>query len=259
MARHIRTAGTRLLRGRSHGHRSVLVCFHHAGGGMSAFRGWADVLAPTTDVVLVQLKGREDRVAEQLTDRLDDLALEIAEGICALPYDDVVLLGHSMGATVAWAVADAIWSLHRRRVRVVLSAQAPPPYSLGSAVLVPERQDDREGAEEIRDSMGGATTPAVGAFYADILAADLAWMSREFPSSVWRALPVDVYCVAAESDRLLPPGAMAGWGALTTRHFSLSTVPGGHMYLLTDPEPLLDIVKGLALHDFPEKVATVVR
>ncbi|MFG2981797.1 thioesterase II family protein [Streptomyces sp. NPDC048258] len=259
MTRPVRATGTRLLRGYSHGHRRVVVCFHHAGGGMSAFRGWADVLAPTTDVVLVQLKGREDRIGEPLTDHLDDLAVEIARGICAMPYDDVVLLGHSMGATVAWAVADAIWSVYRRRVRVVLSAQAPPPYDPEAAGRLFAQGDGCESAVEILGAVGGVSARAVGEFYADTLAADLAWMSREFPALAPRALPVDLYCVAADGDRLLAPGVMDGWASLTTRHFSQSIVPGGHMYLLTDPTPLLHLVKELALQDSAEKVATVVQ
>ncbi|MCX4671229.1 alpha/beta fold hydrolase [Streptomyces sp. NBC_01381] len=222
----------------AHGHRSALVCFHHAGGGSSAFRGWAGELAPHLDVVLVQLKGREDRAAEPLTDViLGDLAVEIAQRICALPYDDIVLLGHSMGATVAWAVADAIWAVYRRRVRVVLSAQAPPPYT------------SRIGAWSPREVRGAATVDGGGAadaFHADLLAADLAWMSREFPTLVPRSLPVDLYCVSADQDHLVAPDAMAGWASLTTRHFSQLTVSGGHMYLLADPAPLLGLVTELA-------------
>ncbi|WP_306321422.1 MULTISPECIES: thioesterase II family protein [unclassified Streptomyces] len=232
-----------LLTRHGNGHRSVLVCFHHAGGGKSAFRGWPGLLAPHLDVVLVQLKGREDRTAQPLTDDLGDLAVEIARGVCALPYDEIVLLGHSMGATVAWAVADAIWAVYRRRARVVLSAQAPPPYTS----RIGERAEREAGR-----SRGTVGDGAADAFHADILAADLAWLSREFPALVTRPLPVDLHCVAAERDRLVPPEAMAGWAALTTREFSCRTVPGGHMYLLEDPAPLIELVLELARRDATE-------
>ncbi|MFC1418889.1 thioesterase II family protein [Streptacidiphilus cavernicola] len=255
MAPRLRTTGPGLLRGYSHGHRRVVVCFHHAGGGMSAYRGWAQALAPVTDVVLVQLKGREDRIAEPLTDHLDDLALDIARGVCAMPYDDVVLLGHSMGATLAWAVADAVWSVYRRRVQVVVSAQAPPPYDPAAVGALFAPGDGCAGAMDVFEGVGGTAAGAVGTVYADTLDADLAWMSREFPALPVRALPVDLYCVAAEQDRLLAPSAMAGWASLTTRRFTRSTVPGGHMYLLADPSPLVRLVKELALRDSAERTA----
>ncbi|ANP55813.1 medium-chain acyl-[acyl-carrier-protein] hydrolase [Streptomyces griseochromogenes] len=258
MGQQVRPTGDRLLRRYSHGHRRAVVCFHHAGGGMSAFRGWADALAPNFDLVLVQLKGREDRIVEPLTDDLGDLVLEIAQAICRMPYDDVVLLGHSMGATLAWAVADMLWAIERRPARVVLSAQAPPPYSRKSGGL-PAPEDFAECTAGFLDALGEAATGTVGEFYGDTLAADLAWMSREFPSLTPRPLPVDVYCVSGEQDLLLKPDVMGGWAALTTRDFSQVTVAGGHMYLLADPGPLLRLVNMLAVQDSADKAAAVVR
>ncbi|GAA1103260.1 thioesterase II family protein [Kitasatospora arboriphila] len=241
MAPPIRPAGSRLLRRYAGGHRQAVVCFHHAGGGMSAYRGWAQALAARADVVLVQLKGREDRVAEPLTDRLDDLSVELAREICELPYEDVVLVGHSMGAALAWAVADAVWAVYRRRVRVVVSAQAPPPYAGRDLPGVPEVLGGPA------DGSAGAAAPGpADGLHAETLAADLAWMAREFPALVPRALPVDLHCVLADRDHLVDPAAAAGWAALTTGRFTHRTVDGGHMYLLTDPAPLLALAGAVA-------------
>ncbi|GCB43182.1 thioesterase in siderophore biosynthesis gene cluster [Streptomyces sp. NL15-2K] len=228
---------------------------------MSAYRGWAEQLAPHLDVVLVQLKGREDRTAEPLTDDLGDLAVRIARDICGMPYDDLVLVGHSMGATIAWAVADAIWAVYRRRVRVVLSAQAPPPYTdrIGPVGRQPVGEVRHGRTVDVSGAVGDALTSAADAFHSDILAADLAWMSREFPALVPRPLPVDLYCVAAGQDPLLAPEDMAGWASLTTGHFSQRTVPGGHMYLLTDPTPVLGLVETLAAQGSTDRTVGHVR
>lgn len=240
--------GSRLLRRYAAGHPHAVVCFHHAGGGMSAYRSWARPLRARADLLLVQLKGREDRVSEPLTDRLDEIAVELARQLEELPYDELVLLGHSMGATVAWAVADALWSVYRRRVRLVMSAQAPPPYdpadlpaSVAEAVGPPARVPNGSPA-----GIPAGDPTAADEFHAEILAADLAWMTREFPAVVPRVLPVDLHCVSASRDHLLPPGAMAAWAALTTGRFAHRTVDGAHMYLLDDPAPLLTLVSGLA-------------
>ncbi|GHC81400.1 alpha/beta fold hydrolase [Streptomyces violaceochromogenes] len=246
----------RLLRRYGPGHRQVAVCFHHAGGGMSSYRGWADRLRTHVDVVLVQLKGREDRTAEPLTDDLGELAVRIARGICEMPYDEILLVGHSMGATVAWAVADAMWAVYRRRARVVLSAQAPPPYTDQVGRQPPPADHDRPAEDP--GACGDTLASAADAFHARLLAADLAWMAREFPALVPRPLPVDVHCLAADRDPLLAPGDMAGWASLTTRRFSRRTVPGGHMYLLTNPEPVLDLVGELAVHGTTDRVIGVV-
>ncbi|GGV90376.1 alpha/beta fold hydrolase [Streptomyces massasporeus] len=247
----------RLLRRHGPGHRQAAVCFHHAGGGMSAYRGWAERLSPHMDVVLVQLKGREDRTAEPLTDDLGDLAVRIARGVCEMPYDEIVLVGHSMGATVAWAVADAMWAVYRRRARVVLSAQAPPPYTDSIGRLPPPSLDDRSAEDPA--AVQDALTSAADALHSRLLAADLAWMAREFPALVPRALPVDLYCLAADQDPLLAPGDMAGWASLTTRRFSRQLVSGGHMYLLTNPAPVLDLVEELVEHGARDRGIGVVQ
>ncbi|MFC8717679.1 thioesterase II family protein [Kitasatospora sp. NPDC057198] len=217
----------RLLRTHAAGHPRATVCFHHAGGGTSAYQGWAPALAAHTDLVLVRLEGREDRFAEPLTEPLDRLVLELAREIDGLPHEELVLLGHSMGAALAWMAADALWTVYRRRASVVVSAQAPPPYS--PAGIPGPAEAAPEGADE---------------FHTGTLAADLAWMAREFPSFVPRPLPLDLHCVTAAGDHLVPPDAPAGWAALTTGRFTHRTVDGGHMYLLTGPGPLLALAGG---------------
>src|SRR5690242_16412325 len=81
-----------------------LLCFPHAGGAATWYFPVARALAPHVDVIAVQYPGRQDRRLEPLVTDLTELAARI---VAALPDDDrpLGLLGHSMGATVAYEVA----------------------------------------------------------------------------------------------------------------------------------------------------------
>lgn len=56
-----------------------LICFHHAGGGASAFRGWREYLPSGVDVCPVQLPGREDRLREKPYRQMVPLVRNLAE------------------------------------------------------------------------------------------------------------------------------------------------------------------------------------
>lgn len=85
--------------------RLRLFCIAHAGGGASAFRGWADALPPEVEVCLVQLPGRENRLMEKPFDRLDPLVAALTDAV--RPWLDLpwALFGHSNGALIGFELA----------------------------------------------------------------------------------------------------------------------------------------------------------
>src|SRR5688572_11823589 len=81
-----------------------LVCLPHAGGGVATFRGWPEQL-PAAEVSIVQLPGRGSRLREPLVDSLVSAADAVADSIAASPACPTVLLGHSLGALIAFESA----------------------------------------------------------------------------------------------------------------------------------------------------------
>src|SRR3954454_11305125 len=117
------------------GARLRLLLIPHAGGGASAFRGWAEALPPEVEVCPVQLPGRENRMREPAFDRLPPLVEALAGALERwrdLPY---AVLGHSNGALIGFELAR-----HARRTG------APGPVHLFAsgrrAPHVPSRQRD---------------------------------------------------------------------------------------------------------------------
>src|ERR1017187_3697590 len=73
-------SGTRKLR---------LVGFPHAGGGASAFRRLFRDLRSQTEVIGIQLPGRENRVRDPLASNLSDLLNDMVENLAPVLQNDV--------------------------------------------------------------------------------------------------------------------------------------------------------------------------
>lgn len=237
----------RLLRAHASGRRRLLVCFHHAGAGASIFIAWPKRLAALADVVLVQLQGREDRLAEPLEESLSKLSARIADELSATAHDDIVLFGHSMGAIIAWRVASRLWQRHGRKTRVVLSAQSPQPLTL-------DLTWDTDMVSAWFNRLGEPLPAALQcAELRDIvvatLATDMAWMRREFVTPLPGPLPLDVFGLCADDDKLVTWELMSRWQQYTTGLFALGSVPGGHLNIISRPDPILDFVYKLLTRD----------
>ena len=86
--------------------RVRMFCFPYAGGGASAYRGWAGPLPPDVEVCPVQLPGREGRLRDAPFDHPEPLVQALADALQpyfqGLPF---VFFGHSMGAMLGFELA----------------------------------------------------------------------------------------------------------------------------------------------------------
>jgi medium-chain acyl-[acyl-carrier-protein] hydrolase len=82
-----------------------LFCLSHAGGGASAFRGWAEMVPQEVELLAVQLPGRESRLREPCVTRLADVVAGVLSGFERLLDRPFALFGHSLGALLAFETA----------------------------------------------------------------------------------------------------------------------------------------------------------
>lgn len=224
---------TRLLRLNRSEHTDLLVCFPHAGAGISAFRNWPARFKNHLDIALVQLPGREDRIHEAFSTTLAELAKTISDELAASGTKKLFLFGHSMGATIAWAVAEQLWFTHRCSPILIVSAQSPTP-------VVHETLKDLPGWFELMGEKFPAALqhPELRAMFDKTWASDIAWMNRELPHFKPCMLPVDVHTLYGLQDSLIGRTDVAKWKSCTSRYFGIAPMQGGHLYWLSQPEQL---------------------
>lgn len=106
--------------------RFQFVCFPHAGGGASFYRRWAQALPPSVELLAVQYPGREDRIADELIPDITELACAVTASLRRIARKQLVLFGHSMGATLAFEVAHRLQREGVAITHLFVSAQTAP-------------------------------------------------------------------------------------------------------------------------------------
>ena len=110
-----------------------LICLPFAGGSSAVYHRWRPFVPSEIDLVPLSLPGREGRISEPLATDLRQLAGQFAADMPPIFDRPFALLGHSLGAWLAFELAQEL----RRRAD-------PPPLALVIAACPPPHQPLRD-------------------------------------------------------------------------------------------------------------------
>jgi acyl transferase domain-containing protein/surfactin synthase thioesterase subunit len=219
----------------------------YAGAGPSTARVWREALPPTLELYGATLPAREGRLAEPAVSNMDALADALAAAVLPLSDRPLCLVGHSFGATLAFAVAERLARAGVSACSLVLVAYTPPhlpsPLHAQTSRLaaLPEDVDPAILRDSLSGFEGVAIDPAVLKLAWPGLRADFVALAgcgvRRAP-----ALPFPLTAVAGDSDADFPPLLLQQWQDCTSAAFTLLRVPGDHLTAARPGGALLDAV-----------------
>jgi medium-chain acyl-[acyl-carrier-protein] hydrolase len=226
--------------------RLRLFCLPHAGGGASAFRGWADVLPAEVEVCLVQLPGRENRIGEPAFERMEPLVEALTGAMDEFLDRPFAFFGHSNGALIGFEVARTLRARSRPgpvhvfpsgRRAPDLPADRPPIHALPQAEFLAELQElgglpaqlleHRELLEMI-----------VPTLRADVSIHETYAFGEQPPL----ACPATAY--GGVADPRVSRAQLEAWARHFAGPFTLRMFPGGHFYLHDDRDTVLRALSG---------------
>lgn len=223
--------------------RCVVLPF--AGGGPAAFRDWYNRLGPEIDLLVLQLPGRERRIAEPPVIDLAAAVAAIATAVAPAFDLPVVFFGHSMGAILAFEVV----RLMRRHGRPI------PAHLFVSGFRAPDSPDPRPQVAQLDDPAFfaelrrlGGTPPAV-LDNEELMGLVLPALRADFRLvESYRFIPEEplscpVTAFAGTQDREAAPEAMAGWTRQTSRRFLLHSILGSHFFVLEQSDAVVATVR----------------
>jgi len=219
-----------------------IFCFPYAGGGAAAFRGLQKI---HSGVVVVEYPGRESRFCEKPAQSMNELADAVVDEIA--PYTDrpYILLGHSLGARVAYEVACRLRDRGCRAPECLVVAASRTPQS-------PERHPiwNLDDENFLKGIVRYNATPREILENREILNAFLPMLRADFTiSETWIApdrkplgIPVSAFC--GESDPEVSVEDMRSWKGFTSSSFAMPPLPGGHFFLFSQPDRVSQLLKG---------------
>jgi len=231
--------------------RRPLVCFPPAGAAASFFLELAAVAPAHVDPWALALPGREVRIGEPPLTEMAGLVEAIASVLAPALEQPAILLGHSMGASVAFEVARELDGLRPGSVaHLVVSGRAGPRagrFGLAAARApepAPAPTDD--AIVEALRALGGTPpeildSPDMLELLLPPMRADYALLAGYEPR--WGPpLDIPITALVGDCDPTVDLEAVSRWRAVGSAAFVAREVPGGHFYLQSCGEDAADAV-----------------
>lgn len=219
-----------------------LVCLPHAGGSASFFLPVAAALSPDVDVLAIQYPGRQDRRAEQPIDDMAILADRLHGVIRRQPELPLTILGHSLGATLAFELARRLEGDGHSPVRLFASGRRAPSTHRNESA----HHSDTAIMAEVRRLSGTASAllsddemmkAALPALRADYKAAET---YRCAPDAT---VDCPITVLTGDSDPKTTLDEAKAWGQHTTGSLDLRVFTGGHFFISDQSAEVMQVLK----------------
>ncbi|KDN75930.1 thioesterase [Streptomyces olindensis] len=223
-----------------------LACLPFAGSGAGFFREWKKLDISELTVFPVQLPGREERFLDDpytdVAEAVAELAPQIASG--AGEGTDIALFGHSLGAVLAYEIARELERTgHRLRHLYVSGSPGPHNGRTERATGLPD-EEFLAGVQRFAGYRHAAfDDPELVEVLLPVLRADVE-MHENYRASSTEPLSVPITALRGEDDELVSREQAGQWSAVTRGPFAYQELPGGHMYLVDQPEQMLRLMAG---------------
>ena len=223
-----------------------LIAFPSAGESASMFRYWQNWLPLDIELWPVQLPGRQDRLKEAPFTAVAPLVCSAAAELALYQGDPFAILGHSLGALVAFELAR---ELRRQKLKRPIGLFV---ISCGAPQLQRRRPVIRDLPDDalIRElcSLGGIPREVVRdrelldlvipALRADITLFETYTYTDEEP------LAVPISAFGGARDPFVGRADLSAWRAQTTAGFELQTLDGEHFFAPDFERRLVDVIVG---------------
>jgi surfactin synthase thioesterase subunit len=222
-----------------------LACLPFAGGGAGFFREWEKLGISEVTMLPVQLPGREERFLDDPFTEVADAVAELTPRILADAGEGgaIALFGHSLGAVLAYEIARELERIGHPGLSHLYVSGSPGPHS-GRAERATGLADKEflAGVQRFAGYRHAAfDDPELAEVLLPVLRADVE-MHENYRASGTEPLSVPITALRGEQDELVSREQAEQWAGETRGPFAYRELPGGHMFLVDEPERVLRVI-----------------
>jgi medium-chain acyl-[acyl-carrier-protein] hydrolase len=223
-----------------------LFCLAHAGGSAPRLARAVGSRIRGVETVPLELAGRGTRWQEPgyagWPDATRDLCERVAERLDGRPYG---LLGHSVGALLAYELAQRMREIGAVRPEILVVAARNPPHLPPE---VPPRVTDLSDEDLFATlvSLGGVSPRAAGPLtyrtFLPALRSDLRLAHHYAPRIDRQPLDTPLLVLYGKQDQLTSGVLMPQWGRYTAAGFEVRAFHGDHFFVLSNASDVAPII-----------------
>jgi len=221
-----------------------LFCFPYAGGGISSFRGWLNLLPRGVELDIVELPGRGSRLLETPYFQVQLLIDEITQAIQPLLDRPFAFFGHSLGAVLGFETAREIMKLKGINpvILFVSGRNAPQLTDLSPSI---QHLSDADFVDRLRQYNGTPKEVLENAelmeIFLPVLRADFT-MNETYVYKPGPPLDCPITAFGGKTDPRVSVDELHAWDRMTLQEFSMVFFPGDHFYLHSEQAILLKTI-----------------
>jgi surfactin synthase thioesterase subunit len=212
-----------------------LVCLPYAGGGTASYHRWRPMMPPEVDLLPLALPGHDGRLNQALYTDLKALASVLGEELSRHALDrPFVLLGHSMGALLAFEITRSLRKRGHAMPQLLVLSGCPASHSIVIAEPLHKLPDDAL-MTVLEQRYGGIPTvvganPELWRLLAPVIRADFE-MIETYAFVEEPPLDVPMLVLGGTEDTAVSAGRLMEWRRHTTQACNVRLLPGGHFFL----------------------------
>lgn len=235
-----------IFRGKSTGRESKqLVCFHSMGVGASLFTHFLLNPPEDTDILVIQLPGREDRYHEVPLQSVDEVVDQVVTELKSHLKANYAIWGHSFGGVISFEIIKRL-----RENGVVL-----PKHLMLTATIAPhlvklwQNRDvllrvlvEENRAEYLTSLSRYIEDPEFIERILPIMRKDMPLLkSYKYREQDSLDLPITVW--AANQDDVVYPDEVSQWSQHTNKEFRFYEVDGDHWFLNSNKDRISEVLR----------------